>query len=93
MEVLISRFDGGEKTLKEFCREEGISKSTFEYWRRKLRAKPSVSSGFQQILPASNLSRQGREQIRLSLSKGMILELPVDYPAKELLKILRGLSC
>ncbi len=91
MEILISRFERGEKTLKEFCRVEGISKSTFEYWRRKLRTKSSEpQSSFQQILPPST---KPLAQIRVLLSKGLTLELPSDYPAKELLKLLRGLSC
>jgi len=40
-----ARFAASGRSLAAFCRAEGISRSTFELWRRKLRSKkPSPKS-------------------------------------------------
>jgi len=91
MERLITDFESSGMTVKEFCIQEGLSKSTFEYWRRKLkRNQAAKSSGFQQILPVRQLPS---EQIRLLGPNGITIELPVGYPSKDLLKIIRSISC
>jgi len=36
---ILTRFAASGRSLAAFCRAEGISRSTFELWRRKLRSK------------------------------------------------------
>ena len=41
---LISRFDGAGQTRKAFCLSQGVSLSTFDLWRRKLRGRTAERS-------------------------------------------------
>ena len=52
-------------SIAEYCRREGLSSSTFEYWRRQLENKSFVRVG---AMP----------QIELTLQNGMMLRIPVD---------------
>lgn len=91
MELLISRHESSGMTLKDFCKVEEVSKSTFEYWRRKLRVKSEEkATGFQQIMP---FKKELTGQIRLLTSTGITIEFPSTYPAVDLLKIIDGISC
>ena len=38
-EKLVSRFEQGVQTRRDFCLSQGVSLSTFDLWRRKLRGK------------------------------------------------------
>jgi len=38
--AVLARFDGAAMTLKEFCRREGLTRSSFSLWRSRLRADP-----------------------------------------------------
>jgi len=38
-EELISRFERAGQTRKDFCLSQGVSLSTFDVWRRKLRGR------------------------------------------------------
>lgn len=35
--AVLARFDGAAMTLKEFCRREGLTRSSFFLWRSRLR--------------------------------------------------------
>jgi transposase-like protein len=57
---IMTRFASSGRTLAEFCRAEGISRSTFDVWREKLRSgKPpkklskSSSRQFVEVTPVS----------------------------------------
>jgi len=93
MRAMHKRFESGGQTLSEFCVAEGINKHTFQYWRSKIKRLENSElpiGGFQQILPRTKLASSC---IRLEYSSARYLELPVDYPAEQLIKIIRGLSC
>ena len=73
MFTLIGEYEQGNLTIPDFCTEKGINKSTFHYWRRKLRASRSGSSGFIPIaIPASS----GQSTIRLAYPNGVSIHLP-----------------
>jgi hypothetical protein len=38
--AVLARFDGAAMTLKEFCRREGLTRSSFSLWRSRLRTDP-----------------------------------------------------
>ncbi|MDZ7768168.1 MAG: hypothetical protein U5K38_03350 [Woeseiaceae bacterium] len=35
---LMSAYEAGDLSQREFCREQGVAYSTFGYWRKQLRA-------------------------------------------------------
>ena len=41
---LISRFESTGQTRKDFCLSQGVSLSTFDLWRRKLRGRTAEHS-------------------------------------------------
>ena len=43
-EKLISRYEHTGQTRKEFCLSQGVSLSTFDLWRRKLRGRTTEQS-------------------------------------------------
>ena len=91
MREVYARYKSSNLRMADFCKGEKISQHTFKYWLRKIEKPnaPPPGAGFQQILP----SAAGQDFILLRLSDGRSLELPADYPPKQLLQILRGLSC
>ncbi len=46
MYALMEAYERSGKKQREFCREQGIQKSTFGYWLRKYRTKEADSPGF-----------------------------------------------
>jgi len=39
-QALLQRFDGEAMTVKEFCRREGLTRSSFFLWRSRVRIDP-----------------------------------------------------
>jgi len=94
MRKIYARYKSSGLKISAFCKGEGISLHTFRYWVRKIEKPnlpPPVVAGFQQIIPTEATPRPAN--ILLRLSNDRELELPVDYPPKQLLQILQGLSC
>lgn len=38
--AVLERFDGAAMTVEEFCRREGLTRSSFSLWRSRLRTDP-----------------------------------------------------
>ena len=90
---MYTRYKSSDLNMVDFCKGEKISQHTFKYWLRKIEKPKALPSevGFQQILPAAAAPRPALILVRLSNDRE--LELPADYPPKQLLQILQGLSC
>jgi transposase-like protein len=43
-EAILKRYEASGRSLAAFCRAEGLSRSTIDLWRRKLRSKASKPS-------------------------------------------------
>lgn len=54
---ILNRFSASGRSLAAFCRAEGISRSTFDLWRRKLQPKKTskkrVPKEFVEVTPVS----------------------------------------
>jgi putative transposase len=87
---VLQRFDGAGVTVAEFCRREGLSKSSFQRWRSLLRAATrSQPIGEREDRPQELAASQfvdlgalggadsgtGRLQIKLDLGGGIVLQL------------------
>jgi hypothetical protein len=78
-------------TLQDFCKQHGINKNTFQYWRSKFRKEGKKAPGFKQIVPVVNLCGPGHS-LKLHFTGGKYLEIPSGYPQSELIALLQGLS-
>lgn len=86
---VLQRFDGAGMTVTEFCRREGLSKSSLHRWRSLLattRSQPAVERDDRRQEPAApqfvdlgalrgTVSDTGRLQIRVDLGGGIVLQL------------------
>ena len=77
-------------SIRKFCRDYGLIESTFSYWVKKSKQK---DLGFIAIKPTSE-SKNNKEKWTLKVGSSMSLEIPSNYQATELKKIIRDLqSC
>ena len=80
---LISSYQTSGLSRKDFCQREGIALSTFDYWKRKLRAQTALPDPVAQSVSLSDwieLSKPVTEQattwqIELDLGNGLCLRL------------------
>lgn len=79
--ALFARFKQGEQTREQFCIEQGISLSSFDRWRTKLRQAPStqaVISGepmFVELTPETTSPVTSAWDVELQLGAGVFLRL------------------
>ena len=75
--ALFARFKQGEQTREQFCVEQGISLSSFDRWRTKLRKAPStqaVISGEPMFVDTPSLTTSAWD-VELQLGAGVFLRL------------------
>ena len=78
--ALLERFEHSGQSREEFCREQGLTLSSFARWRREFgktaagrRAAPA-SPVFLEVTPQAN-APSGSWDVELELGNGMILRL------------------
>ena len=75
-EKLFSRFEQGVQTRKNFCLSQGVSLSTFDLWRRKLRGK-TAQHDESMFVEVSQAEPTGASlwDVELELGGGVILRV------------------
>ena len=79
--ALFARFKPGEQTRDQFCIEQGISLSSFDRWRTKLRKAPSTRAAvskepmFVELTPEAPSPVTSVWDIELQLGAGVFLRL------------------
>ena len=75
-EELISRFERTGQTRKNFCLSQGVSLSTFDLWRRKLRAR-AVEDNESMFVEVSQVEPNALSSwdVELELGGGVILRV------------------
>ena len=73
---LISRFEHGVQTRRDFCLSQGVSLSAFDLWRRKLRGKTAqpAESMFVEVSQAEPIGVTSWD-VELELGGGVILRV------------------
>jgi hypothetical protein len=85
---LLAKFAGSDLSVRAFCSQEGISPSSFNWWRSRLNGRgrrqqsvsPSSAVGAGEFvdlgtLSAATASPSGRFELRLDLGGGLTLHL------------------
>ena len=80
--AILQRFADSGMGVADFCRQEGIAKSSFHHWRHRLSgeyAAPSLpkrsSPGFVDVGPLADTAPGPCTEIRLELGAGIVLYL------------------
>jgi len=78
--ALLERFEHSGQGREEFCREQGLTRSSFDRWRRALgraasgRGAVNDSALFVELTPQASASAGGWD-VELALGNGMVLRL------------------
>lgn len=72
-ERLVAEYEHGDETRRAFCDERGLSVSSLDYWRRKLREE-TTAPGFIELGSVSAASAAAWE-MELELGGGVVLRL------------------
>jgi hypothetical protein len=96
---LMAAYEKSGKKQREFCREQGIKKSTFGYWLRKYRACPAEAGsketdalGFVEIevnTPKKSLGDTGGVIIEIQYPQGHLVRFHELVPAAYLRSIVK----
>lgn len=73
---LMSAYEAGDQSQREFCRGQGVAYSTFGYWRKQLHspAKKFVPEPLLELSPFS-MSGSVEWRVELELGSGMYLRV------------------
>lgn len=71
------------KSIVEYCRERGINKSTFQYWRSK-----GVQGERGKFVAVGDNSAK----LEIELSGGARVSMPLSAPAEEIRKLLEAVD-
>jgi len=73
---LIEAFEAGGESQAVFCRRRRVALSTFQYWRRRLRAEPSADAAEPGLIDLGELRQVSSGwQIELCLGEGVRLRI------------------
>ena len=76
----LQRFTASGTTVAEFCDREGVSISTFQYWRRRLgpqQLERNASPGVPVFQPVDLVSQRA---VVIRFTAGGVMEIPGDRP-------------
>jgi hypothetical protein len=100
MLALIQEYQKTGGTIVDFCRGRQLTSAAFHWWKRRLKKHLSDRSfadppRFVQVThPASAMiPLVGGGRIELSFPDGRVIGFPRDYPAADLIAVLRGNAC
>ena len=75
---LMTEYEAGELTQRQFCERHQLAYSTFCYWRKRLSAgavRTELSATSESLLELPLLPMPGQSGWRLELGQGVILRL------------------
>ncbi len=87
--ALVENQEQSRQTIKDFCKNQGLSTATFMYWRKKLYTPPLPPGSFVAVKPAAapvpGLILRGRQ--------GVEIEVPAGTSLPILHTLIAALSC
>lgn len=82
-QVRLKRFSKSQLTIAQFCRQEGVSVSSFYLWRNRLAEPPQGSDSAPRFLPV-RLSAPPPAGPAIKLPGGAVIELPPALQPEQL---------
>lgn len=74
-EQLLVAYEKRSVTRRAFCAEAGVSPTTLDYWRRKLRDEGSAMAGFIELGAGGSEAGRSGWDVELALGDGVVLKL------------------
>jgi transposase-like protein len=89
----LERFERSGRGVRQFCEENGLSKTTLSHWRRRAR-KDARRGGSLVEVPRAQLSAVTvpGAAVRVSLASGIEMQVPVGTDAAWLSAVVRELA-
>jgi len=88
----IQRCEESGLSQKTFCRVNGLARSTFQHWKRKLRRQKEVVSSHIVAVPVDSIPHAPRP-LRLHVRGGYLLEVEPGFcrqTLREILEVVNG---
>jgi hypothetical protein len=83
MRKMLGEFSKSKLTRREFCAKRGIALTTFDYWRRQLRAQPRLVQ-----VEVAGVEAAG-QSFTLRLGNGRVIESSFAFVEEELARLIR----
>jgi transposase-like protein len=90
MQALVAQWERSGEPVGEFARRQGITPSTFGWWRRELRRLAGSSKPVQLVEISRGEAANGFD---LRLPNGVIVRVPVGFDEAALRRLLGVLEC
>jgi len=93
----LERYNGSEAGLELFCLQEGVSRSTFYRWMRRLDSGIPESLEANSVVPEENSSKESlflpvsptSSRVEIELPNGGVVRLPCDLGKDILVAVIR----
>jgi hypothetical protein len=100
LERLLTEYEQGMLTKREYCEQQGIPLSTFDYhWQRRRKKQQqqqqNTASGQQLVkveLASEHPNRDEKKGFTLLLAKDRRIEVNWSYPEQDLVRLIRILE-
>jgi hypothetical protein len=83
MRKMVGEFSKSNLRRREFCAKRGMALTTFDYWRRQLRAKPRLVK-----VEVGRVEAAG-QSFTLRLGNGRVIESSFAFDEEELARLIR----
>jgi hypothetical protein len=83
MRKMVGEFSKSNLRRREFCAKRGMALTTFDYWRRQLRAKPRLVE-----VEVGRVEAAG-QSFTLRLGNGRVIESSFAFDEEELARLIR----
>ena len=100
MAALVAEHERSDMTIGDFARMRGISRSTFDRWRRDVRRRATAAAQKRApaaMLPVTIVSDTKRDATSqpfvLRLPSGLAIDVVLGFDAAELRRLVEALSC
>lgn len=100
----IKQCESGQKSQAEFCSENGLSETLFEYWRTRYLKQKKLTSCLAQGTPLvskkplfipvklSESATKTNDVIQARFHSGLILSLPLSMPTAQIVELVKALE-
>lgn len=89
MRRMLEEYVAGGLSRREFCRQRGITLTTFDYWRRVHAGQPAKQARRSRMVAVQVAHAEPTADFRLSLGNGRRIECSWRFSDAELARLIR----